>query len=95
MVYFEASSRYLLGGTEENHEKHQTREPVSGPRFEPGTSRILLIIVHRKLLPINSSIYLITSIMKRKSHKTNHFIHVCSAVAISIKFQQELSVDSK
>jgi hypothetical protein len=27
-------------GTEENHEKPQSGQPVSGPRFEPGTSWI-------------------------------------------------------
>jgi hypothetical protein len=27
------------GRTEENHQKHQSGYPVSGPRFEPGTSR--------------------------------------------------------
>jgi hypothetical protein len=31
---------YLCGGTEVNHEKSQSGYAVSGPRFEPGTSKI-------------------------------------------------------
>jgi hypothetical protein len=34
-----ALSRNLPGGTEENHERHHSEHPVSGPRFEPGESR--------------------------------------------------------
>jgi hypothetical protein len=30
------------GGTEKTHEKPQSGQPVSGPRFEPGTSLILI-----------------------------------------------------
>jgi hypothetical protein len=37
---FKALPRHLPGGTEEVYEKPQSGLPVSGPRFEPGTSRI-------------------------------------------------------
>jgi hypothetical protein len=33
-------SRNFLGGTEENHGKHQSGKPVSSPRFQPSTSWI-------------------------------------------------------
>jgi hypothetical protein len=36
-----ALSKNLHGKTEESHEKSQSVWPVSGPRFEPRTSRIL------------------------------------------------------
>jgi hypothetical protein len=31
---------YSPGGIEENNDEAQSGSPVSGPRFEPGTSRI-------------------------------------------------------
>jgi hypothetical protein len=37
---FKVVSRHFPGGAEGNHEKSQSLWPVSGPRFEPGTSRI-------------------------------------------------------
>jgi hypothetical protein len=39
-VFFEVLSLHLPGGTEGNHEKPQSGQPVSGPIFEPVTSRI-------------------------------------------------------
>jgi hypothetical protein len=39
MVKFKVLYQHLPGGTEENQEP-QSAQPVSGPRFEPGTSRI-------------------------------------------------------
>jgi hypothetical protein len=38
MAKFKVLSQHLPVGTEENHEKPQSGQPVSGPRFEPGTS---------------------------------------------------------
>jgi hypothetical protein len=35
-----ALSRHLLGGTEENYEQTRSGKPISGPRDEPGASRI-------------------------------------------------------
>jgi hypothetical protein len=37
---YEVQSRHLSGGTEGKHQKFQSRYVSSGPRFEPGTSRI-------------------------------------------------------
>jgi hypothetical protein len=37
---FKVLSWHSPGGTEKNHEKPQSGEPVSGPRFEPRTSKI-------------------------------------------------------
>ena len=31
---------HMPGGTDDNHEEPQLRQPVSRPKFEPGTSRI-------------------------------------------------------
>jgi hypothetical protein len=39
-------SRHLPGETEESHEKTKSGQPVSGPRFEPGTSRIRIRCVN-------------------------------------------------
>jgi hypothetical protein len=36
VAYFKVLS-HVPGGTEENHKKPQSGEPVSGPRIEPGT----------------------------------------------------------
>jgi hypothetical protein len=38
MAYFKVLSWHSPGGTEENHDKPQSEQPDSGPRFEPGTS---------------------------------------------------------
>jgi hypothetical protein len=40
-VYFEVTSWYLHGQTVENHEIFQSRQPVSGPCFGPGTYGML------------------------------------------------------
>jgi hypothetical protein len=37
---FKVTSRHSLGGAEEIHEKPQSVKPISGTRFEPGTSQI-------------------------------------------------------
>jgi hypothetical protein len=37
---FKVISRHSPGGTEKNHENPRSSWPVSGPTFEPGTSRI-------------------------------------------------------
>jgi hypothetical protein len=37
---FKVMSQHLSGESEKNHEKSQSGQSVSGPRFEPGTSRI-------------------------------------------------------
>jgi hypothetical protein len=36
---FKILSLHSNGGTEENHKKPQSEEPVSGPRSEPGPSK--------------------------------------------------------
>jgi hypothetical protein len=41
MAYFKVLSWFLSGTTAENHKKAQSGQPVSRPRFEPGTYRIL------------------------------------------------------
>jgi hypothetical protein len=41
---FKVPSRHFTGGTEENHEKN-LGYPASGPKFEPGTSKIRSSIV--------------------------------------------------
>jgi hypothetical protein len=40
MASFKLLSQNLHGGTEENYSEPQSGYPVSGPRFEPGTSQI-------------------------------------------------------
>jgi hypothetical protein len=40
VAFHRVLSRNLPGGTKENHENPQSAHPVSGPRFEPGTSLI-------------------------------------------------------
>jgi hypothetical protein len=37
VAYFKVLSRHLPGGTEENRRKHQSRQPVYGSRYDPGT----------------------------------------------------------
>jgi len=34
-------SQYFPGGTKENHNTLQSKQPPYGPRFKPGTSRII------------------------------------------------------
>jgi len=36
----ELTYRHVTGETEDNHIEPQLRQPVSRPRFEPGTTRI-------------------------------------------------------
>jgi hypothetical protein len=43
---FKVLSRHLPGGTDEDHENSQSWQPVSGPRFEPVTSRIRRSVDH-------------------------------------------------
>jgi hypothetical protein len=43
---FQVLSRNMSEETEENHAKLQLEQPVSGPRPEPGTSRIRRSLVH-------------------------------------------------
>lgn len=38
-VYLKVLFRYPFAGTEENHENPQTRQSVSRPQIEPGTTR--------------------------------------------------------
>jgi hypothetical protein len=40
VVYFRVPFCHLHGVTEENYENRQSRYPVSGPRFEPVTSKV-------------------------------------------------------
>jgi hypothetical protein len=42
LYFYKALSQHLSGGTEENHEKPQSGQPVSGPRFEPVYEALLL-----------------------------------------------------
>jgi hypothetical protein len=54
---FYVVSRYTLGGTEENQEDLQSAYPVSGPRFEPGTSKICI----RRIRTLGSCPVVLTS----------------------------------
>jgi hypothetical protein len=49
------SSRHFPGGTKITNEKPQSLYPVSGPRFEPGKSRILSRSVnHSTMMFVNT-----------------------------------------
>jgi hypothetical protein len=37
---FKVLCQHVRGGNEENHEEPQSGQPISGPRYESGTSRI-------------------------------------------------------
>jgi hypothetical protein len=41
VAYFKALSRSLPGGNEKKHERTLSEYPISGQRFESGTSRII------------------------------------------------------
>lgn len=40
VMQFKILSRHFPGGTDKKHQEHQTRYPVSGPRFESAISVI-------------------------------------------------------